>query len=181
MAPRLLRGSRFDTVLILPVFKTLAERLAALQLAIAGLAVLAILGNISVDVFLRAAFNAPFSSTIEIVSFYCMVPLAFLPIATLEITDGHIRTDLFYRLFPRGGQIVADVLSAILTIGIYSLLSWVTFKQAVVSTGSGELAMGVALLPIWPVRWVLPFAFATSAAIALFMVVLHLTGRNGRD
>ena len=159
-------------------FRTLAERLAALQLAVAGLAVLAILGTICVDVFLRAAFNESFSSTIEIVSFYYMVPLAFLPIATLEFMDGHIRTDLFHRLFPVSARTAADVLSAIMTTGIYGLLSWITFKQAIVSTRSSELAMGVALLPIWPVRWVLPFAFATSAAIAFLIIVLHLTGRE---
>ena len=165
----------------LPALQTLAERLAALQLAVAALAVFAILGSISVDVFLRTAFNAPFSSTIEIVSFYYMIPLAFLPIATLEITDGHIRTDLFYRLFPSRGRIGADILSGILTASIYALLGWITFQQAVVSTRSGELAMGVALLPIWPVRWVLPFAFATSAAIAFLLIMQHLTGRIRRD
>ena len=159
----------------MPKLKAFSERLAALQLAIAGLAVLAILLTISADVFLRAAFNAPFSSTIEIVSFYYMVPVAFLPIAALESSDGHIRTDLVYMFFPRGGRIAADLVSGLLTIGIYGLLSWVTFKQAIVSTKSGELAMGVALLPIWPVRWVLPLTFATGTAIAFLLMVQRLT------
>jgi len=158
----------------MPTLQTFAGRLAALQLTVAGLAVLGILITISLDVFLRTAFKAPFSSTIEIVSFYYMAPIAILPIGTLEVTDGHIRTDLFYRLFPSRLRALSDMVSGVLTVGIYGLLFWVSFKQAVTSTKAGELAMGVALLPVWPVRWIVPFAFGISAAIALLMIVVHL-------
>jgi TRAP-type C4-dicarboxylate transport system permease small subunit len=156
-----------------------AGTLARLQLTVAAIAVLAILLTISVDVFLRAAFNAPFSSTIEIVSFYYMIPLVFFPIMTLELSGGHIDTDLFYRLFPRRMQQLSIAVSGMLTIGVYGLLTTVTFKQAIASTKSGEVAMGVNLLPIWPIRWVLPVVFASATLAAALLTIDRI--RRGDD
>lgn len=158
----------------------LAGVCARLQLTLAAAAVLALLLTVSLDVILRATANAPFSATIEVVSFYYMIPLVFLPIMTLELTRGHIDTDLFYLLFPRRLKQVAIAVSGLLTVGVYGLLAWVTFKQAIASTGRGEVSMGVNLLPIWPVRWVLPVVFA-SATIAAILVSLERIARRKED
>lgn len=61
-----------------------AEKLAQLQLIVAALAVLALLLTISLDVILRATVNAPFSATIEIVSFYYMIPIVFSRLCFLK-------------------------------------------------------------------------------------------------
>lgn len=155
--------------------------LARLQLHLAGLAVLAILVNISVDVIMRAFFSASFSITTELVSYYYMVPLAFLPMMTLELHGGHIDTDLFFRLFPRTLKLLSRVVSGAISIGIYGLLAVFTFKQAMVSTKAGEVAMGVNLLPIWPVRWVLPTVFALAALAALAVTLQYLLGARRDD
>jgi TRAP-type C4-dicarboxylate transport system permease small subunit len=147
-------------------------RVANFQLTLAAIGVLAILLTISLDVFLRAAFNAPFSATIEIVSYYYMIPVVFFPMMYLEHTGTHIDTDLFYGLFPTGLQKFSDLVSGLITIGIYGLIGFVTFKQAITSTQSGEVAMGVNLLPIWPVRWILPIVFI-SAAFAATLLTIH--------
>ncbi|MCY6382200.1 TRAP transporter small permease [Hoeflea prorocentri] len=158
----------------------LAERLAHYQLQIAGLAVAAILLTITVDVGMRALFNAPFSVTTELVSYYYMVPLTFLPIMMLEMRGEHIDTTLFYQMFPKSLKKLARVVSGVITIGIYGLLTRFTFAQALTSTASGEVAMGVNLLPIWPVRWVLPVVFALSTVAAFLMTVHYLSG-NAND
>lgn len=161
-----------------PLFR-IAEGAAAIQLQIAGLAVLAIFLTISLDVLMKAFFNAPFSITIELVSYYYMIPLTFLPMMMLELRQEHIDTNLFYQMFPTVVQRIAQVISGAITIGIYGLLTRFTFEQALKSTASGEVAMGVNLLPIWPMRWVLPitFAFATLTAV---LMTLHLL-MNGSD
>lgn len=156
----------------------LAGSLARLQLAIAALAVFAILLTVSVDVLLRASVNAPIGATIEIVSFYYMIPLVFFPIMTLELTGGHIDTDLFYRLFPRRLKQISIIVSVLLTTVIYLVLAYFTFKQAVISTNNGEVSMGISHLPIWPVRWVLPFVFATSAVAAFLLCVKRFGSRD---
>lgn len=156
-----------------------AEKLAQLQLIVAALAVLALLLTISLDVILRATVNAPFSATIEIVSFYYMIPIVFFPIMFLEVSDGHIETDLFFRLFPQRMKQFSYAIAGILTIGIYSLLTYVTLKQAISSTQAREVSMGVSLLPIWPARWVLPVVFSSSAVAALILSIKHIM--NGTD
>lgn len=158
-----------------------AAKLANLQADLAGLAVLAILLTISLDVSMRAVFNAPFSATTEIVSFYYMVPLVFLPIMHLELSNGHIDTDLFYRHFSLPMRKAARLLNGVLSVGIYGLLAWFTLEQALQSTSRGEVAMGVNLLPIWPVRWVLPVVFALATITAFLVLVRRLLGNNPDD
>lgn len=154
----------------------LAEALASLQANLAGLAVLGILLTISIDVLMRAIFKAPFSATTEIVSYYWMVPAVFLPMMFLEISKGHIETDLFYQHFSLGMKKVARLIAGVLTIGIYGLLTWFTLEQALRATARGEVAMGVNLLPIWPVRWIMPVVFALTTATALLILVKRVFG-----
>ncbi len=153
-------------------------RVANFQLILAAIGVLAILLTISFDVFLRAAFNSPFSATIEIVSFYYMIPVVFFPMMYLEHTGTHIDTDLFYRFFPIGLQKLSDLTSGLITIGIYCVIAYLSFKQAITSTQSGEVAMGVNLLPIWPVRWVLPLVFCSAAFAATLLTVNRIQKGN---
>lgn len=148
-----------------------ANWLARAQLQIAGLAVLAILLNISLDVIMRALFNAPFSATTELVSYYYMIPVVFLPIMMLELTRSHIDTDLFYRMFPNWLKKLSRVVSGVISIGIYGLLAQYTLQQALSSTARGEVAMGVNMLPIWPVRWFLPVVFTLAAVTALLTTI----------
>ncbi|HEY9020501.1 MAG TPA: TRAP transporter small permease subunit [Paracoccaceae bacterium] len=153
-----------------------AEALASFQANLAGLAVLGILLTISLDVLMRSIFKAPFSATTEIVSYYWMVPAVFLPMMFLEISKGHIETDLFYQHFSVRLKKIARLIAGVLTIGIYGLLAWFTFEQALRATTRGEVAMGVNLLPIWPVRWIMPVVFTLATATALLVLVKRVFG-----
>ncbi len=154
----------------------LLDRFARLQLALAAFAVLAILLAISLDVVLRTTLSAPLTGTMEVVSFYCMIPVVFLPIMILEVRGEHIDTDLFYRFFPVAAKRLSVIVSGLLSIGIYGLLAYITYEQALSSTSRGEVAMGVNLMPIWPVRWILPLAFASSTIAALALTIRNLKG-----
>lgn len=156
-------------------FETL-DRFARLQLALAACAVLAILLAISLDVVLRTALSAPLTGTMELVSYYCMIPLVFLPIMVLEVRGEHIDTDLFYRFFPVFAKRLSVIISGLLSMGIYGLLTYITYEQAISSTGRGEVSAGVNLMPIWPVRWILPLAFASSTLAALGLTIRNLKG-----
>lgn len=151
---------------------------ARLQLIIAATAVLAILLTISLDVGLRAVLNAPLSATIEVVSFYYMVPLVFFPVMTLELTGSHIDTDIFFHRFSPLVRRASVAVSGILTIGLYGLLGIVTLNQAIASARNGEVSMGVNLLPIWPVRWVLPIVFVSAMLAAVLLTARRLNGED---
>ena len=57
------------------------DRIARGQLALAAVAICSILFAISLDLILRTTLTR----TMEVVSFYCMVPVAFLTIMLLEL------------------------------------------------------------------------------------------------
>ena len=157
------------------------DQIARGQLALAAIAICSILFAISLDVILRTTLRAPLTGTMEVVSFYCMVPVVFLPIMLLELRGEHIETDLFYRLFPLSFKRVSIIISGTLSIGIYGLLTFITFEQALSSTSRGEVSMGVNLMPIWPVRWILPIAFSTSALGALLLLIRNLSRKSPHD
>ena len=57
------------------------DRIPRVQLALAAIAICSILFAISLDVILQTTLTR----TMEVVSFYCMVPVAFLPVVLLEL------------------------------------------------------------------------------------------------
>ena len=69
---------------------------------------------------------------------------------------------------------VSVLVAGLLTVLLYGALTYFTFEQAVNSTMRGEVSMGSNYLPIWPVRWVLPFVFLTSGIAAVAQVIQQL-------
>lgn len=142
-----------------------------------GLAVLLILVHISLDVIMRYVLNNPIPATNEVVSFYYMIALTFLPILSLELGDNHIKTDLFFRHFPKRFQSISIAASGLLAIFFYWLLTYVCFVEAISATERHEVVMGVHLLPIWPSRWLLPIAFF-SASLGTLLSTVKLLKNN---
>lgn len=153
------------------------DKLATFQLMLAAFAVLGILLAIFIDVCSRAIFNAPIGMTLDIVSYWCMIPVTFFPLMYLEIRREHIETDLFYSRFSPRLRHLSDLISGILATAIYVGIAWLTFQQAITATQSQEVSMGVNLIPIWPARWILPLAFG-SAAFASILVTVRIFSRE---
>lgn len=151
--------------------RSVIEYLSSFQRSLAGLAVLLILLHISLDVIMRYTLNSPIPATNEVVSFYYMIALTFLPILSLELLDKHIKTDLFFRYFPKKFQRVSIAASGVLAIFFYWLLTYVSFVEAVSATERNEVVMGVHLLPVWPSRWLLPIAFFSASLGSLSSTV----------
>ena len=125
--------------------------------------------HVTVDVTGRTLFNRPFAGTTEIVSGWYMVAAAYLPWAWIARTDGHIVVDLFTRVASARFLAILDVLVKLLTIAWVSVFSWQTFIRAVQQTRAGEVweAAG-GFIPIWPSRWMLPFA---GGLMVLYLVL----------
>ncbi len=100
---------------------------------------------------------------------------------TLEYRSQHIKTDLFFRNFPKGLQKVCIVVSGLMTVILYWILTYVCFEQALSATHRDEVSMGVFLLPIWPVRWLLPVAFLSASLGAMACTIRELSGHDVHD
>lgn len=108
------------------------------------------------DVVLKYAFNAPIENNLEIVSFYYMVAVVFLPLALVERRHEHISVDLFVLWLPGSAQRAVYSFAATLACGFFALLAYQTCIDALHATKIGEVMMGTNLVPIWPSRWFLP-------------------------
>jgi TRAP-type C4-dicarboxylate transport system permease small subunit len=128
--------------------------------------------HVTVDVAAKYLFNSPLEGTIEIVSGYYMVAVAFLPLAYISRTEGHIFVELFTRGLSRGALLRLDGAVNILTFLYMSLLTWQTGAMAIEQTVDGELwETATGLLMIWPSRWMLPVGSAVMTLYLLLRIV----------
>ncbi|MCY6383748.1 TRAP transporter small permease [Hoeflea prorocentri] len=119
------------------------------------------------DVVLKYVANAPIENNLEIVSFYYMVAVVFLPLAMVEMRHEHINVDLFYRMLPRRLQTIVYSLASVAAASFFGILAYQTAIDAVRATHIGEVMMGTSLVPIWPSRWFLPIGLSATALICL--------------
>lgn len=154
----------------------LTGHLARILCFVAGLALLAMMVQVTVDALLRYAFNSPLSGTIEIVSAYHMLIVVFFPLAQVTREGGHIVVTLFTRGLGAKSLDVLERCVNALTFAVLVLVIWMTTREALFRMAERETwDAGNFLVEVWPSRWVIPIG---CGAMALFLVVDTL-GRRG--
>ncbi len=131
---------------------------------VAGAAILAIMFQVVADVAMR--------EIIEIVSFYYMVAVTFLPLAHVSHYEGHIFVELFSRgLRPRG----LAFLEGVVGIMCFVFAIWFvreTWFAALISYENNEMwETSDDLIVIWPNRFILPFGMGLMAIYLLIRLI----------
>jgi TRAP-type C4-dicarboxylate transport system permease small subunit len=147
----------------------LIKRSADLLTLLAALCLLLMMGQIVLDVLLKYLLNTPIEGNLEIVSYYYMVGVVFLPLAMVELRHEHINVDLFVRLLPMAGQCFVYVFGSLVSAVFFAVLAYQTFLDALEATRVGEIMMGSIYVTIWPSRWALPVGFT----LVCLAVLLH--------
>ena len=120
--------------------------------------------HIFADICARMFFSYPLPGTLEIARHYYLVPMTFLPLASVELRREHVVVEAFTHFLPISWIKVLDILVRLVCIACLTVFVWRTGLQAVNSTIANEDYSAVFFdVPIWPVRWVLPFSFAAFA------------------
>lgn len=139
-------------------------------LALLGaIGVVAMLVHVSAYVVLRYTLHAPVPATVEIVSYYYMVLIAFLPIAWAERRGDMIAVEIFDHFFKgRLGRVI-DIAVALITSGVYIVLTYTTWLAAMreFSAKSFTISLSIAI-PTWPSYFILPVSFALAALVTLY-------------
>lgn len=117
-----------------------ADGLAVAMMVLGGVALFALLFHIVLDVFLKAVFNQPIPATLEIVSYYYMVAIAFLPVAYVQKNREHISVDLFTMGFGARGLALIDAIVSVITIAYTATLTWLVYGKAVKAFSEGRNA-----------------------------------------
>lgn len=121
------------------------------------------------DVVMRATTGGPIQGNLEIMSAYHMVLLTFLPLGLLQLRREHITVDIVVRLFGPATRRVLETIAYLVAAAFYGLMLYRTWHVALDAWAVGELLMTAVIVPIWPVKFVLPLGFL----LALSTILLH--------
>ncbi|MBX3576692.1 MAG: TRAP transporter small permease [Rhizobiaceae bacterium] len=146
-------------------------------LALVGaLAVVIMLVHISAYVVMRIFFASPIPATVEIVSSYYMLAVAFLPIAWAERRGEMISIEVFSGLFPPlMKRLLVPLFVAVVTFGAYVILTYTTWLVAAREFQAGSFVMSLnRAIPVWPGFFMLPIGFALAALVAFYRAVALL-------
>lgn len=138
-------------------------------MVIAGIGLLSMMVLVSADVIAATVFGAPLQNVIEIVAFYLMIIIVFLPLGSTELRDAHIKTNILTQILPQKARLLTQALVGFAGIMMVGIMSYFSFNKAVQATNRGEMMMGTAMIDIWPSRWIL------LAGLAFFLICLVFT------
>lgn len=143
-------------------------------LALVGaIGVVAMLVHITAYVISRHVFERPIEGTIEMVSNYYMVLIAFLPIAWAESRGEMISVEVIGQLFRGRVKTANAVFVSLVTMAAYAALTYTTWLVAMrqLSTQSYVILLS-AKLYIWPSYFILPVSFALATLVAFTKIFL---------
>ena len=137
---------------------------------IAGIFIVLLMVQVVFDVVGREVFGVPIDGTLEIVSFYYMVGVTFLPLAYVSHEEGHIMVELFTQKLSRSRLAGLEAVIGIICFIFVVVLFIQTWDAALDSYDTGEMwETSDDLITIWPSRFALP--------IGVFMMGIYMVYR----
>ena len=151
-------------------------------------AFLALLGSVGVVVMLvhicayvigRHVAASPVPATVEIVSNYYMVLIAFLPLAWSERRGDMISVEVFGHLFRGPLRRLDAAFVAAVTALAYSILAYTTWLVAMREFAVRSYVISLSMtIPVWPSYFILPLSFGLAMIVCLLRLALVLAGRE---
>ena len=131
--------------------------------------VVAMLVHITAYVITRQFSHAPVPATVEIVSYYYMVLIAFLPLAWAERRGEMISIEIFAPLMKGRVGRINEIFVALVTSGVYAVLTYTTWLVAMREFSARSFVLSLSVvIPVWPGYFVLPIGFALAALVTLY-------------
>ncbi|WP_010628933.1 TRAP transporter small permease [Halomonas sp. KM-1] len=149
----------------------LNDWVAKLALTLAALFLLLMALHVTLDVALRYLFGKSFPGTLEVVSFYYMVAVVFLPLAYVELKREHISVDVLVGRLPASLQLILYLFACSLGLLYFGMLCYQSYLDAMRATTRMETAMANFRFYLWPSRWALPVGFG-AMMLAIFANML---------
>lgn len=157
----------------------LLAKAAELTALLAGIAIAAMMIQVTADVAMRYLFGRSLSGTLTVVSYYYMVIAAFVPLALAEQKSGHISVEFVTELMPKRAQDHLAGLILIPTTLIGAVLTWRTFEAAMRAFHMGaSQTNGSSSIPVWPAYFALPLGAGLMTLILLARFIGYATGNR---
>jgi TRAP-type C4-dicarboxylate transport system permease small subunit len=153
------------------------DKIAQLLNIVAGAGVCLMAVHVVLDVMGRYAFSKPLDGTIEIVSYYYMIGVIFLPLAAIQLGRRHFAAEVFTDRLP------ASLLRTILVLGdaFTAILCGIAAWQSAVAAaekmrGNEHLETAHFIIYQWPGRWITFLGFTLMGAAACLCLVQDVLG-----
>jgi len=128
----------------------------------AAIAVVALATHTAFDVVRREALGAGAIGTLEFVTNYYMIAAVFLGLMVAQRQREHIEVSVLFDRLPTSTRRFVALAGQLLTIGFVLALANYGLLEAMNKMADGEYS-GVADVPIWPSRFLVPLGFAAYA------------------
>ena len=155
----------------------LADKLSRMLALVAAIGVVAMMAHVCADIISRILTGASLPATVEMVSYYYMVVVAFLPLAWVERRGGMISVELIEFMLSGRLRRWSDALVAILAMMIYAIMAYASWLTAVrnYDTGTFVVALQTKIIT-WPGYLLPPIGFALAALIVAVRLLQILAG-----
>jgi TRAP-type C4-dicarboxylate transport system permease small subunit len=160
------------------VLERFIARLSALLCFVAGVALLWMMAQVTLDAIMRYIFNSPLPGTVEIISAYHMMIVVFFPLAYVTRRGGQIVATMFTQGLPPRVLDGLERAINVLSIAVLIAIIWMTGREAIFRTIEGEAwDAGDVVVSVWPSRWVAPLG---CALMALYLAIDTVAPRRAR-
>ncbi len=120
-------------------------------------------------------FKSPIFGSVELVGFLATIVVAAALPYTYKM-DGHVGVEILVRLLPDKTQIWIDLFTRILSLVLFTLITWQMFLYAEDIQHTGEVSMNLQF-PIYYIVYLLSFAlliFTVTIVEMIFQDILKL-------
>lgn len=140
---------------------TLARQLERSVMLIGGAGLILMMLQVSIDVAGKFLLNAPVPLTMEMVSYYYMPAIVFLPLLILERKNSSlVHVELLYDRLPKRARTTLLPLTLLLSALYCASASWAAWQAAIVAMHRGTYAGSTIVVPVWPTRFLPAIGFA---------------------
>jgi TRAP-type C4-dicarboxylate transport system permease small subunit len=154
------------------VLDGLLRALGAVEKAVSTIAAIfmfAIMIIVFSDVVMRYAFNRPFSWAYDLISRYLMAGIFFLILSEAYASHAHVSVDILQQKFPPAMIRVSEIVTCLVGIAVFSLITYLGFLRAVDSFRASDVMAGAIPWPMWPSIGLVPF----GAGLITLRLALH--------
>jgi TRAP-type C4-dicarboxylate transport system permease small subunit len=144
------------------IYKRFVQKFVLIMRNISGTAIMMMLFLTCADIIMRF-FRMPIRGVYDLVSFLGAITVSF-GIAHTSLENGHVAVSVIVNKFPERSQAFIRTVVNFLSIGLFAVISWQSFRYATDLWASGELSPTVEL-PYYPIVYGIAFSTAVVCLV----------------
>jgi len=122
----------------------------------------------------RYAFNSPEPVSYEFSKMFLLLSFV-IAMAAVERQNRFLRCDLLLERVPENVRnIISNIISPILGITFFSIITWISFGDALRALEIGQVSLSTWPVPLFPVKLLIPIGYGFLCFILVIRLVLGL-------